>query len=238
MADGPFLPELPDTIRRPARGGGGDDRRLRRLVVAGIVLAHAIGAVLLEQASEMRWRAPAAQAEQAEQAEQSFVVEFLPPDPVPPEDAPVLPAPTASTPAPRTAAQPRPESAPVGEEPGLAVQFLPAEPPLESRRLFDPDGRVRLPEGLVTRGPAAPRDPMAPREVLPFERTRFDRAWVPDGENLGQSLVRKVPPLGLILQGVNGDPCPPNSEDPACEAQVRAQRAYIPPTPQSGDQPW
>jgi hypothetical protein len=232
MADGPLLPELPDTIRRPARSGGDDDRRLRRLVIAGIVLAHAIGAVLLELASEMRWRAPAVQAEQ------SFVIEFLPPDAVPPEDAPVLPAPTASAPVPRTAAQPRPESAPVAEEPGLSVQFLPAEPPLESRRLFDPDGRLRLPEGLVTREPVAPRDPMAPREVLPFERTRFDRAWVPDGESLGQTLVRKVPPLALILQGVNGDPCPPNSIDPECEANAQPQRAYIPPTPQSGDQPW
>lgn len=234
MADGPLLPELPDTIRRPARGPGDDDRRLRRIIIAGILVAHAIGALLIEQASEMRWRAPAAQAEQ------SFVIEFLPPDAAPPEVAPVAPPRAASTPVPRTAPEPRTEAAPVADEPGLAVQFLPADPApsLDARRLFDPNGAVRLPEGLVTREPVAPRDVMAPRPVLPFERTRFDRAWTPDGENLGQMAVRKVPLLGLLLQGVNGDPCPPNSIDPECEANAQPQRAYIPPTPQSGDQPW
>jgi hypothetical protein len=78
-----------------------------------------------------------------------------------------------------------------------------------------------------------------PRRVIPDERTRFDAAWKPDGENLAQEAVRKVPLLGLILPGANPGPnCPPNSTDPRCEAIAQEQRARIPPTPQSGRQPW
>ena len=124
----------------------------------------------------------------------------------------------------------------------MAVQFLPAtpEPSIETRRLFDPNGNVRVPDGFVDRSAPPPRDPMAPpSSPVPFERTRFDAAWKPDGETLAQQAVRNVPLLGLLLPGAfEGPNCPPNSTDPRCEGMAQEQRARIPPTPQSGRQPW
>lgn len=222
-----------------ARVRAGRDRpatdldRVRRGVWIAVLLAHVAGGVLVDRL--MRARPPMAPA-----PERVFEVRFIDADPAAPTAPEVLPTAAAAS---RPAA---PQRTRVEAGQGVAVQFLPAdpgapEPPvLDSRRLFDPDGRVQLPEGMVVREAPQARSPMdPPRRVIPYERTRFDAAWEPDGETLAQEAVRKVPPLGLILQGANRGPnCPPNSTDPRCEAMVQAQRAYIPPIPQSAKQPW
>lgn len=231
------LPELPTHVARPSRDGGGPDPWRRR--AAWLVLAaHAVGVVVVDQALRLR-DAPRV----APPAETVVEIRFLPPDPVeatPVASNPVVEAPATTRPAAPRTRQP-PTAAPPRRDDGMAARFLPAtpEPSIETRRLFDPDGRVRLPDGLADGSPPPARDPMAPpASPLPIERTRFDRAWRPDGETLGQEAVRRVPLLGILLPGVHGDPCPPNSEDPDCEAAPREQRARIPPPPQSGKQPW
>ena len=132
----------------------------------------------------------------------------------------------------------------------MDVQFLaPSASPsssIDTRRLFRPDGSLDLSEEVIaaSRPPPTPSRQGAPTTaqpdapLFPPERTRFDRAWVPDGETLVQEATRKVPPLGLLLGAGQVPDCPPESEHPDCEALERAQRAHIPLTPQSGKQPW
>jgi hypothetical protein len=203
---------------------------MRRGVLAGVLLMHVAGVVLLDRLLRQGRPPPPSVPEVV------FEVRFLEPapptEPVP-EAAPDAPVAPSRVPA-RTARDP---------DAGVAVQFLPpdaAPAEVDSRRLFDPNGRVQLPEGMVAREASPQRSPMdPPRRVIPDERTRFDAAWKPDGESLAQEAVRKVPLLGLILPGANPGPnCPPNSTDPRCEATAQEQRARIPPTPQSGRQPW
>lgn len=222
----------PPIVRPASRAGGHDLERMRRGVLAGVLLMHVAGVALLDRLLRQGPPPPPSVPEVV------FEVRFLEPappiEPGPPM-APGAPAPPApSRIAARTAGDP---------EAGVAVQFLPpdpAPPAVDSRRLFDPNGRVQLPDGMVAREAPPQRSPMdPPRRVIPDQRTRFDAAWKPDGENLAQEAVRKVPLLGLILPGANPGPnCPPNSTDPRCEAIAQEQRARIPPTPQSGRQPW
>lgn len=233
-------PELPTTIVRP-------DRRARsidpwRARAAGLVLvAHAIGLVAVDRALDLRLPGRTTAAP----AETTVEIRFLPPDPVPPL-ASIEPPPVDNTPAPARPparnARPQPPTAPPPQrEDGLAAQFLPAtpEPSIETRRLFDPNGTVRLPEGFVDRSAPPPRDPMAPpSSPIPVDRTRFDAAWKPDGESLVEEISREVPLLGLILGAGRVPDCPPNSTDVRCEATAQEQRARIPPPPQSGKQPW
>lgn len=224
----------PPIVRPASRAGSHDFERMRRGVLAGVLLMHAAGVVLLDRL--LRRGLPPSPSV----PELVFEVRFLEPGPpVQPEPAatPVVPA------APRDAPARIPPRTVDAADRGVAVQFLPpdpAPPSVDSRRLFDPNGRVQLPDGLVAREAPPERSPMdPPRRMIPDQRTRFDAAWKPDGENLAQEAVRKVPLLGLILQGANTGPnCPPNSTDPRCEATTQEQRARIPPTPQSGRQPW
>jgi hypothetical protein len=208
-------------------------------VVGAVVLAHVMGVVVVDRSLGLRERPPVASAP----VETVFEVRFVPPEPgavpAPAESAALVTAPSPAT----AVVRPQPPTAPPPQrDDGVAVEFLPAtpEPSIDTRRLFDPNGAVRLPDGFVDREAPAPRDPMAPpTSPVAFERTRFDAAWEPDGETLAQQAVRIVPPLGILLQGAHKGPnCPPNSTDIRCEAMVQEQRARIPPTPQSGKQPW
>jgi hypothetical protein len=229
------LPRLPTHVARPPRRERAPDP-WRARVVGAVLLAHILGVVVVDRSLGLRERPPVASAP----VETVFEVRFVPPEPV------VVPAPAESA-APVTspssaAVRPQPPTAPPPQrDDGVAVEFLPAtpEPSIDTRRLFDPNGAVRLPDGFVDREAPAPRDPMAPpASPVPFERTRFDGAWEPDGENLAQEVSRKVPLLGLILAAGQVPDCPPNSTDIRCEAMVQEQRARIPPTPQSAKQPW
>ena len=235
------LPDLPAVVARPERRAR-DAAPWRGRAAALVLVAHAIGFVAVDRALELR-QPPRPTVAPLEQAVE---IRFLPPDPV----VPATPAPPPAedsmpSPARRSArvAPPQPPTAPAPQrDDGMAAQFLPAtpEPSIETRRLFDPNGAVRLPEGFVDRSPPPPRDPMAPpTSPVPYERTRFDAAWKPDGETLAQQAVRQVPLLGLLLPGAFAGPnCPPNSTDPRCEGMAQEQRARVPPTPQSGRQPW
>jgi hypothetical protein len=228
------LPDLPAAVARP-------DRRARdalpwRTRAAGLVLvAHAIGFVALDRAMDLRLPSRT----DSRRADDAVEIRFLPPDTAPPVAPSALPP--VREPARAMAAQP-PTAPPPQRKDGLSAQFLPAtpEPSIETRRLFDPNGAVRWPEGFVDRGTPPPRDPMAPpTSPVPFERTRFDRSWKPDRETLAQQAVREVPLLGLLLPGAFAGPdCPPYATDPRCEGMAQEQRARIPPTPQSGKQPW
>jgi hypothetical protein len=62
-------------------------------------------------------------------------------------------------------------------------------PPL---RLFDANGRVLLPESTVTEHAPAPADSLARRNAMPYAPTRFERAWTPRDESLGEALVRET----------------------------------------------
>jgi hypothetical protein len=219
-------------LREDRRQRPSDLDGVRRGVWIAVLLAHVAGGVLIDRLMHRDLAVPPAPAQ-----ESSFEVRFLDP-------APVSEPATAALPVEPTAQRPMPQRRNTVEpDAGVAVQFLPRDPEpatLDTRRLFDPNGRVQLPDGMVTREAVPQRSPMdPPRRLIPDQRTRFDAAWEPDGESLGQELVRKVPPLGLLLQGVNPGPnCPPNSTDPRCEAIAQEQRARIPPTPQSARQPW
>jgi hypothetical protein len=242
MPDGPpplALPELPATVARPLRRGATEDPWRAR--AAWLVLAaHVAGLLAVDRALRLRDGPPPAPVPGRETVVE---IRFLPPDPVAPAPAPAPAiATTPASTAPRAAPDRRPTAPPPQRDDGMAARFLPAtpEPSIDTRRLFDPNGAVRLPEGLVERDAPAARDPLAaPASPLPFERTRFDRAWRPNGETLAQQAVRTVPLLGIVLPGAfEGPNCPPNSTDIRCEAAVQEQRARIPPTPQSGKQPW
>ncbi len=234
MADG--MSRLPPDANHRATRGRHRGATLKRLVLLGVFLAHVVGWLLVEQLA--RYRPAAVDG----RAETSITIEFVAATSsavdAPPADSrsarQATGAPSTSTSTRRT---------PTVDE-GVAVQFLPREPQrepgLDARRLFAPDGTVRLPQDTadVAGDPFAPPAP-APREpVLTHESTRFDRAWTPDGENLGQEIVRKFPPALLLLQGVHLPECPPDSNHANCEATAREQRARIPPTPQSARQPW
>ena len=73
-----------------------------------------------------------------------------------------------------------------------------------------------------------PQEPdfMKHKRAISDERTRFEKYWAPDGENLGQKIVRKFPPAALILQGVNL---------PKCKARSIAEECKSEPVPQQFD---
>jgi hypothetical protein len=220
-------------LRAGRHGRATDLDPVRRGVWIAVVLAHVGGALLLARLMQLR-EPPAI----TRTAETSFEIRFLEPEPTPAPDTQAS-MPADAPPPVRRTSRPRPAATP---EAGVAVQFLPpdpAPPTLDSRRLYDPNGRVQLPDGLVVREAPRERSPMdPPRRVIPDARTRFDAVWEPDGENLAQEVSRKVPLLGLILGAGQVPDCPPNSTDARCEAKVQEQRARIPPPPQSAEQPW
>ncbi len=227
--------ELPLLRAKQPSPGVGDQARLQRLVLLAVFFAHAAGWLVLEQLA--RYRPAVVDTRE----ETSITIEF-----VAEQSSKVDASPTATSmaereqvPTPRTV----PRRTPTVDA-GVAIQFLPRdqspEPVIDARRLFTPDGSVRLPQGSAPAAvdPFAPPAPVSREPALTHRSTRFDRAWTPDGENLGQEIVRKFPPAAILLSGVHLPECPPDSDHPNCEATAREQRARIPPTPQSGRQPW
>ena len=97
-------------------------------------------------------------------------------------------------------------------------------------RLVNPDGSLRLSKEVLDAADAkhppgfqpkdtSPSELMVHKSPVEYRSTRFDKYWVPDKETLGQELARKYPIAALLLQGVNGDRCPPRSTDPKCESE-------------------
>jgi hypothetical protein len=123
---------------------------------------------------------------------------------------------------------------------GMSARFIEAEPtPTPAPiRLFNSDGSVLLSQDVIDAADAAGRDRepdfkvptkempefMKHKRAISDERTRFEKYWVPDGENLGQQIVRKYPLAALILQGVNPPKCKQNSIAPECEDQPVPQK--------------
>ncbi len=215
----------------------GDDRRLKRFVWGAIALLHVammIGLYLLARDQGLIAGKP---------RETVLEVVFLP-EPTPPLEAPTpeatpeLAAPAASptTPPPTPARRAKP-----GEQ-TMSVEFGPPAPTTTSAppvRLFGSDGRPLVSQSVVDAADAKPAPGYVdkPREGdrfigdhdnVQYRSTRFNRYWRRDKETLGQEIVRKVPLAAILLQGVEGDPCPPRSEDPECEAQARPQKLESP----------
>lgn len=119
----------------------------------------------------------------------------------------------------------------------MAVTWSETEPEPPPIKLFNSDGSVRLSQDVLDAAgekPApdfqapVPQEPdfMKHKRAISDERTRFEKYWAPDGENLGQKIVRKFPPAALILQGVNL---------PKCKARSIAEECKSEPVPQQFD---
>lgn len=215
----------------------GDDRRLRRIVWGIIALLHVamlIGLYFLARAQGLINDRP---------RESVLEIVFLP-EPTPPSEAPTPEAaPEITTPitSPATASTPPARRAKPGEQ-TMSVEFGPPAPttkPTAEVRLFGSDGRPLVSQSVIDAADAKPMPGYVdkPREgdrfvgdhdTVKYRSTRFNRYWRRDKETLGQEIVRKVPLAAIILQGVEGDPCPPRSEDPECESQARPQKLESP----------
>lgn len=197
MPDGLALPLLPDVVRRPSREAAPIDPRLRWRIGAGIVVGHLVLLLLVDASLRPRFAVP----QRVDAGVQIRWIDItLPALPAPAPDAAAVvpdatPPPDAATIGPADAA-----SAPAVSR---AAETLAAEVDdgVDTARLFDPDGQLRLSAAVVdaaAQGPApgfAPpaREGLAPiRSPIPYRKTRFDDDWVPDGETLGDELMRKV----------------------------------------------
>jgi hypothetical protein len=145
-------------------------------------------------------------------------------------------APAPLDPATRVSEPARPREAPrrhavrrASDEAPMTATFVTEEPapaPPPRLRVFGRDGAILLPDqdGAATapgyRAPVVePSSLLAPKHLLPVRTTRFAKVWKPDGESLGQGIVRRFPLAGILLQGVNAPKCPPRSTDPECEGE-------------------
>lgn len=201
----------------------------RRVAIATVAVLHVLLLLALRAGMQPDFGAPA-------RDEMPLVVRFDEETPAAREDPALAIAPPAGA-APPPREKPRVRGATTPDR----TPALPSDAPVRdaaptSLRLFEPDGSLRLSDEVVeaAREPAAPAPQYRERErrthVWRAERpriagtppTRFERRWKPDGENLAEELVRKVPLLGLILQNPSGrDRCPPRSIDPDCEGAVQ-----------------
>lgn len=203
-----LLPQLPERVRRPQRSSADGDARLRRRIVGAVLLAHVLLGVMLDRAMQIRATAPVAVVDDgvlirwidAEPVEEVPAVELSPAsmsaDPAAvPASAPVLSQPTITATPARTAV---PMAAPRAID---GTSIAPAAP-IDTARLFNPDGSVRMSTQVVDAAKPAPAQPefdtpslqkLAPlRSPIPYRRTQFDAVWVPDGENLPDEIFRNV----------------------------------------------
>lgn len=193
--------------------------RIRRGLFLALALLHVAGILWLDRAMRLRPRVPAAPVVVEDTG---VVIRFLPdaavpaPAPEPAESAPAA-APALADP-PRAAPINTPPAAVLSANPFVtAPPGIPATPApaadagpirapgttIDTSRLFEPDGSPRLSEEVVEAAAAKPvpeyiartAPGLAPiRSPIPYKPTRFDEVWVPDGESLGQELVRKATP--------------------------------------------
>ena len=220
---------------RPRFEDAGEDPRRRRIAWALIALAHLL--LLLALAYAMRLEpAPLVEPE-----ESVLEVTFADPEPpmTPVEAAPEEPVATVdttrATPVPHNPTRPPPAAAPAPREQSMEVTWSEAEPEPPPIKLFNSDGSVRLSQDVLDAAgekPApdfqapVPQEPefMKHKRAISDERTRFEKYWAPDGENLGQKIVRKFPPAALILQGVNLPKCKARSIAEECESEPVPQQ--------------
>jgi hypothetical protein len=241
--------------RRVAR----DDPRLRRFVFLGVVVLHAVFVVIAWRETRPSVTPTPAPPESVMVVEFIDDEVAMPspaiaetPDVVEPPPAESTATPIATPPPTVVRETPPPASSPPAAVPEtrMSVEFVPATPataeapttPAQDVRVFKSDGSVLLSKEVIdaatTKEPLKqyvekPQEDMklvGDHEILPFERTRFDKYWVPDGETLGQEIIRKYPAIGLLIPGLAGagDGCPPRSIDPACEGKPVPQKMESP----------
>ena len=148
-----------------------------------LLLVLHLGVLLTVRANSLRARPPAPRHDDV------LSVRLLPPEQ---PDLPVtdLAAPQARS---SVAAAPRARSG----EPVQAESVTAVPAPADGAYLFNPDGSLKLPEGVPEPGSTAFRNPEpealpAPRNPLPYKPTHFEPYWVPDHETLGARLVRQT----------------------------------------------
>lgn len=197
MPDGLALPLLPDAVRRPARTPATIDPRLRWHIAVAVAAGHLALLLLVDAALRPRLplRPPAAPG---------LTIRWI--DIVLPEASP---APRADpTSVERASDGRRPVEATVdaaraaaAPDRATATGASAATATPDTRRLFGPDGRPSLSREVVDASGAKAKPDFAPptREELPpilsplpYRETRFDKDWAPDGETLGEELVRKL----------------------------------------------
>ena len=194
------LPQLPRHVRRPQRSSSGFDPRLRRRALLAVLLAHVLLGVLLDRAMRVREAAPKVVADDA------VLIRWIASEPLPEDrvdesltamqaslETPVA-KPTVQSPRPVAQAATARVSVPMAAP--LAVDGTSTAPPAEidTARLFNPDGSVRMSTQVVDAAKPALAAPefetprmqafAAPPAPVPYRRTQFDAVWVPDGENL------------------------------------------------------
>lgn len=218
---------------RPRFEDAGEDPRRRRIAWALIALAHLL--LLLALGYAMRPEP----APLAESRESVLEVTFADPEPpmtplaAAPEEPVATVDTTRATPVPH--ATPPPAAAPAPREQAMEVTWGEAEPEPPPIKLFNSDGSVRLSQDVLDAAGERPapdfRAPVAEepefmkhKRAISDERTRFEKYWVPDGENLGQKIVRKVPLAAILLQGVNLPKCKARSIAEECEDQPLPQQ--------------
>jgi hypothetical protein len=208
--------------RVAARDADAELLRIRRALLLALALLHVAGVLWLDRAMRLRpqvVRVPAV-VEDGGVVIRFLPDETIAPEAsaISPALPPVVADPTAPSVPDRTATKvrvsPTVASGPTTEPIDAAATASPTTAPpatdaagpstaIDTARLFEPDGSPRLSDTVVEAASAkaapdyiARRDPgLAPiRSPVPYKPTRFDDAWVPDGESLGQELVRKATP--------------------------------------------
>ena len=177
-------------------------RRQVASVVAASVLLHLLA--LLGMSHSLRSYPLAMTPVAQQQVMQVELIEHAPaaaPSPPPPQVLPNMQvqAPHAVAPA-RARAKPVVKPPPVDEAPN---------PQATAAELFDSKGEVILPAGsLSTATPASEYQagilnsrnrPAQPQNPIDYKPTRFEKDWVPDGENPLQAAVRKTLLEGTVV---------------------------------------
>ncbi|HET7844604.1 MAG TPA: hypothetical protein VFL14_10675 [Xanthomonadales bacterium] len=221
---------------RPRFGDVPEDPRRRRLILLLIALAHIALLLALRHAMDLE---PVPFAPAARETVLEITFDAPPPPPMtevtaaPEERVVPVEVPTNVPhvqPPPRVVAPPR-TAAPRNER--MGARFIEEEPP--PIRLFNSDGSVRISQEVLDASARKPEpgfkvpeketpEFMKHKRAISDERTRFEKYWVPDDENLGQKIVRKFPPAALILQGVNLPKCKARSNAPECDDQPLPQQ--------------
>lgn len=204
--------------RRNSRGLDPDQRawlhevRWRRMPVSRRQVAGVVAATLLLHLLAMLGASYTMRVQPAsvhQQAQQRVIqVELIEkqrapaPSPPPPQVLPDMQvrAPQASQP---RAVRKLPEVKPPAAAEAPNPQATAAE-------LFDSQGKVVLPAAAASTARVAPdyqagilhsrNKPAQPQSPIKYTPTRFDKDWVPDGENVLQSAVRKTTVVGTVLK--------------------------------------